>query len=46
MLTMSVEEAFSMGKTVLTCFLDVKEAFDNVNSDIVLKKTPCYKVSS
>ena len=39
-LTMSVEEAFSMGKDVLACFLDVKRAFDNVNSDILMKK--CY----
>ncbi|XP_043514066.1 uncharacterized protein LOC122530817 [Frieseomelitta varia] len=37
MLTMSVKEAFSMGKDVLACFL-VKGAFDNVNSDILMKK--------
>ena len=27
-----------MGKDVLACFLNVKEAFDNVNSDILMKK--------
>ena len=38
MLTMSVEEAFSMSKDVLACLFDVKKAFNNVISDILTKK--------
>lgn len=44
-LTVHVEEAFSRGAGLLAVFLDVKSAFDNVNSQILLNRLADIGVS-